>query len=203
MTEVPLTEIELQKHHAVQEGHKRWYSRRAFFWDGMNKIEKATKRQLDMLETLMDELIDIFCVEFSPRVKVLVKDYEIVGSYGKGYAHFCSDMDIQLACASETNQAELFLILKSDRSKFRMLRMALSRRMKHKVDIKFGWCHNKTTSACYSLKERKLYNRQVGVALLKNEGSRWSREEMAYVNVNDRPIHEFVSALVNQDGSFA
>lgn len=204
MVEVPLTELELQKHPiAYEKGHYRWAGRRAFFWD-MELIEKATQEQLNTLEQALDEHVDELAETFTPRIKQLIIDYEIIGSYAFGNQTPFSDLDIQLTASNEEKQRELMRLLWFENwdeyNKLRRLRYALSRRLKHTLDIKSSWGNNKAKGVCYSLKERKLYGRQFGVPMTDTcRVYDINKQELVYIH---RPPKHFESIHWNEDGSY-
>lgn len=149
----------------------------------------ATLRKLDKWRVSGVEYLSVECLDdlqmeldwllsFMP-FKDLIVDYEICGSYAFNCADDTSDIDIDLAPNTWEevlsirqnyffNEDKTFLI------DFCQKLDELSDRLGIKVEAMVSCHDNKLYNECFSLKERKLYNRKAGEVVYKRR--KWNSQ---------------------------
>jgi predicted nucleotidyltransferase len=182
-----MIEVKLQprekNHPAV--GHLQWWGRKGHFWD-MDFIEHASKEQLDTLQDALEEVI----VQLVPELIDLIIDIEVCGSYAYGIQRCWSDFDIQLVAKNQEDQKKVEKILASKSNLLHITCYELSVRLKHNIEIHYSVHNNKETGVeVYSLRERKLYNREEGKRMSENYRRRFNKETHSYnVSLREPPI---------------
>jgi predicted nucleotidyltransferase len=92
----------------------------------------------------------------------LVADWEVCGSYAFGCAEAHSDIDIQWAAHDWTEMEMVGHLMYGTQDgvlRFLEERDAISNDLKISIDVVLTNPDNKSYNICYSLRERKLYNR--------------------------------------------
>jgi len=197
MIEVQLQDNE-QPHPAI--GHIIWWGRRAKFWD-MDFIEDATDLQLDTLKQALDEFVNIMDDHFTDMgVRDLIKDYEICGSFAYGNQRIWSDFDIQLTTEDRDKQEQLRTIFLEDLSFFMEQVYKMQHRLKVSIEVRFGEWKNKQYSEVYSLRERKLYNREPHTRRPDTFKRRYNRDTRRYEEVEMLVAPTWDTIYWTQDG---
>jgi len=188
MIEVALQPREAD-HPAV--GHLNWWGRHGRFWDfdrGFIEFDsRGNKERLDTLHSALDESVDTLCTQYRIDLKRYIKDYEICGSHAFANQRPWSDFDIQLTTEDEDTQERLRRIMVADKYLSVHESWALGLRLKIRVEIRYGEYNNKAYAECYSLRDRKLYNRTPMVAMPDTFKRRWNRETKNYDGVTRNP----------------
>jgi predicted nucleotidyltransferase len=127
----------------------------------MRYIEDATKEQLDTLERAFDEFVGFLAAKCGkPELQDLIVDYEICGSYAYGTQRWWSDIDLQLTTEDPEKQKRLIAIITDNLFEFKEESSAMQRRLKIRIEVYFREWKHKQYNECYSLRRRRLYNRE-------------------------------------------
>lgn len=178
-TEVPLQEFEL-KHPALKGA--RWFGKSAQWWQDIKFIEDAPKEKLDLLENNLYKFLDLISVHYNClEMKSWIKDFEICGSWGFANQTWHSDLDIQMSCENEENQKKLMAIIRPQLHEYFLPQIGiLSKFLKISTEIRFGEWKNKQYAECYSLRDRKLYNRTPHTNMSKDYHRYWDFPNYQY-----------------------
>lgn len=124
------------------------------------------------LLTLLENRLDAMAASLG--ASHMVADWEVCGSYAFGCAEAHSDIDIEWAAPNWTEQeivGHLCYGTEASIRRFVELRDEISNDLKVSLDIVLTNPDNKSYNYCYSLKERKLYNRAPGQVIMTRR--RW------------------------------
>lgn len=136
-----------------------WEGRKGRFWD-FKFIEDMTDEQHNTLLNGVDEfvkhILDLYGI---PEMYDLIKDYEVCGSHAFGNQTWYSDFDIQMQTDDWKNLKKIRDVIMKDKGLYIREMHEFSKRMKACFDMHFDTVGNKDYNECYSLRERKLYNR--------------------------------------------
>lgn len=188
MIEVPLQDFEL-KHPALN--HTNWFGSQVQWWKAIGLLSQAPKWKLDILEGNLYELLDIISIHFNcPEMKDWVKDFEICGSWAMENQKWWSDLDIQMSCENEVNQRKLMSIITPELHSYYIPEVhKLSLILKIALEIKYGEWKNKEYAECFSLRERKFYNKIPGVPKDRSYHRCWNKDKYKY-DVITRPTKD-------------
>jgi hypothetical protein len=158
MIEVRLTERE--QPHPAMDNPNGWMGKRGTFWEWpRGLIENMTDEQHRTLSDAIDEFIRVAEEHYGQHLAELIRDYEICGSDAFGNQTWWSDLDIQLSTGNRAQQDKLQTIINTDYIWWKQRVAELSHRMKIAIELCFSHSNNKEYNECYSLRDRKLYNR--------------------------------------------
>lgn len=186
MIEVPLQDFEL-RHPALT--NDRWWGKSVQWWQEIEFIEDTPKEKLDLVENNLWEFLDIISIHYKCfDMKKWVKDFEIVGSCAFNNRKWWSDIDFQMSCEDEVNQRKLMSIIKPELHSYYLPQVgALSKYLRIATEVRFGEWKNKQYAECYSLRDRKLYNREPHTKMDSNFHRYWDFDNYTY-SISTRPL---------------
>lgn len=189
-----MIEVELEKreqNHPALE-HPQWMGRHGRFWDfDKDFIEfdsPGNKHRLDVLHTALDEVVEELCKLYETNeIKELITDYEVCGSYAFANQRPWSDLDIQLTTEDPVKQEKLRSILAEKKQLCVEASHRLGMRLKIRVELRYTEHRDKEYAECYSLRDRKLYNREPMTRRPDTFKRGWSYESKSFESFHREP----------------
>jgi len=204
MIEIPLQRRE--RNHPAAEigadgiGHGQWFGRQARWYDDCTPIEHTPRRKMDIIHANFEEvLVQIAEAYEAPIILEKVIDIEFCGSRACFNENKFSDIDVQLACANERDQRTVERIINRKPSIIKTIVQQFAMTMKINLEIHYSVHNNKEYNEVYSLRERKLYNREDGEPRPEGFHRKFNRETMRYEVRTKNRYHD--SDYWDQDGN--